>query len=156
YRLFEDSPGNVWISTTRITAIGLARWEIEDGRIHDLSRAPGLPAFDDDRARAFGEDRSGNVWIGFNSGLARYTRGRFTFFSARDGLPAGAVMSILVDQAGRLWRATARGGLVRVDDPAAARPVFAAYTTAQGLLSNNTEVLTDDLDGRIYVSGARG
>jgi len=156
YRLFEDSPGNVWISTTRITAIGLARWEIEDGRIHDLSRASGLPAFDDDRARAFGEDRAGNVWIGFNTGLARYTRGRFTFFTVRDGLPAGEIMSILVDRAGRLWLATAGGGLVRVDDPSAARPVFVAYTTAQGLLSNNTEVLTDDLDGRIYVSGARG
>ena len=49
-----------------------------------------------------------------------------------------------------------RSGLVRVDDPRAHGPVFFSYTTAEGLSSNNTEVITEDKSGRIYVGGGHG
>ena len=119
-------------------------------------RSPGLPSLKDDLPRSFGEDGSGNVWVGFNNGLARYAQGTFTFFTAAEGLPPGAIVNIHVDRSGRLWLASARGGLVRVDGLGAERPAFVAYTTAQGLSSNNTEVITEDADGHIYVGGGHG
>ena len=156
FKLFEDSNGNIWISTISSTANGLARWEPLSGKIHDLTHAPGLPAFKADRPRSFGEDRSHNIWMGFNDGLARYDESNFKLFRANEGLPPGAINDIHVDKSGRLWLASDRGGLVRVDNAGAERPTFVSYTTAQGLSSNNTEVITEDLNGRLYVGGGHG
>jgi signal transduction histidine kinase/ligand-binding sensor domain-containing protein len=156
FRLFEDAQGNVWISTISSSTNGLARWEHASDTIRDLGNAPGLPSLKDNLPRSFGEDRAGNVWIGFNNGLARYTESSFKFFTTTDGLPPGAIMNIYLDHAGRLWLASARGGLVRVDDPGGERPAFISYTTAQGLSSNGTEVITEDVNGQIYVGGGHG
>lgn len=156
FRLFEDSHGNVWVSTISPSVNGLARWEPRSGTIRDVSKSPGLPSFTGDRPRSFAEDRAHNVWIGFNDGLARYASGVFTSFTARDGLPPGTINDIHVDQSGRLWLASDRGGLVRVDHAGAERPTFVSYTTTQGLSSNNTDVITEDLHGRLYVGGGHG
>ena len=156
FRLFEDSHGNVWVSTISSSINGLARWEPRSGTLRDVSKSPGLPSFTGDRPRSFAEDRAHNVWIGFNHGLARYAHGGFTSFTARDGLPPGTINDIHVDQSGRLWLASARGGLVRVDNAGAGRPTFVSYTTAQGLSSNSTDVITEDLTGRLYVGGGHG
>ncbi len=155
-RLFEDFRGNVWVATASSTASGLGRWEPDTETVRDLTRSPGLPSFEEDRPGAFGEDRSGNVWIGFSSGLVRYRADRFEWFTARDGLPPGAIVNIYVDHSGRTWLASAGGGLVRVDDPGEPRPVFVSYTTKEGLSSNNAEVITEDLTGRLYIGGGRG
>lgn len=154
FALFEDSASNIWISTIGADANGLARWEPATDRIVDLTHASGLPPFLQDRPRLFAEDRSGNVWIGFNHGLVRYAAGKFTLFTERDGLPHGQIKDIHVDGANRLWLASSRSGLVRVD--IAVHPTFVSYTTTQGLSSNNIEVITDDARGRLYVGGSRG
>ena len=154
FRLFEDSRGDVWVSA--IQPHGLARWERAGETWRDLTNAPGLPPPKDDLARSFGEDRDGNVWVGFSSGAARYRDGRFAFFDADDGLPPGAVQNIYSDGAGRLWLASAHSGLVRVDAPGTERPAFHAYTTEQGLSSNTAQGITEDLRGHIYVGTGRG
>jgi signal transduction histidine kinase/ligand-binding sensor domain-containing protein len=154
--LFEDSMRNIWVSSIDAARNGLARWDASSGTMQDLTHAAGLPPFKNDRPRTFAEDRAGTVWIGFNSGLARYAHGRFSFFSTNDGLPSGAVMDMHVDQAGCLWLASSRGGLTRVDNPGASRPTFTTYTTAQGLSSNATEVIAEDMNGLIYVGGGHG
>jgi len=154
FRLFEDSRGGIWASA--ILPNGFARWDRDGGTWHDFSNAPGLPSPKDDLARSFGEDRDGNVWVGFNTGAARYGDGGFTFFNTTDGLPPGSVMNFHTDRQGRLWITSARSGLIRVDDPGAQRPVFINYTTAQGLSSNSTETVVEDLNGYIYVSTGRG
>ena len=154
YRLFEDSRGDIWVSATGPRAF--ARWEREAAKWHDLRNAPGAPPSEDDIARSFGEDRHGNIWVGFSTGAARYRDGRFDFFGAAEGMPPGRIQHVYSDAAGRLWLASSRSGLVRVDDPGAERPVFRAYTTAEGLSSDNVEVVTEDLQGRIYVGTGRG
>ena len=156
FRLFEDSRGNIWISTAGPATHGLARWEPATNRVRDLAGAAGLPSFKGNLSRSFGEDRYGNVWIGFRSGLARFSNGRFTYFTAREGLPAGAINAIHVDKSGRLWLATDGGGLVRVDSSDAPRPAFLSYTTAHGLSSNNSEVIVEDLNERLYIGGGKG
>ena len=156
FRLFQDSRDDIWISTTSSSTSGLARWESASQRIRDLSAAVGLPSLRNDVPRSFAEDGSGNVWIGFNSGLARYSQGRFTWFAETQGLPAGAIKDIHVDASGRIWLASARGGLIRVDAGNSERPVFVPYTTTQGLSSNNTEVIAEDRDGYLYIGGGHG
>jgi signal transduction histidine kinase/ligand-binding sensor domain-containing protein len=156
FRLFEDARANIWISTISSSTNGLARWEQASDTMRDLGNSPGLPSLKDNLPRSFGEDRAGNVWIGFNNGLARYTQSIFKFFTTTEGLPPGAIMKIYLDHEGRLWLASARGGLVRVDDSGADKPSFVSYTTAQGLSSNGTEVITEDVDGHIYVGGGHG
>jgi ligand-binding sensor domain-containing protein/two-component sensor histidine kinase len=156
FRLFEDSRANIWISTIAADTNGLARWDAKTEKILDLTNAPGLPSFKDDRPRSFVEDRSGNVWIGFNHGLVRYARGNFKFFSASEGLPPGRIMNIHVDRTGRIWLASDAAGLIRVEQSNDEHPTFVSYSTAQGLSSNNEEVIAEDTGGRLYVGGGHG
>jgi signal transduction histidine kinase len=135
-------------------------WERDSKSLRDMTKAPGFPA-KDNGASSFGEDNAGDVWIGFNGQMARYRDGVFTMFTASDGVPPGAITSIYVDRAGRLWLASARSGLIRVDDPAEQSPKFVNYTTAQGLSSDSTDVspeqlIAEDLQGRIYIGTGRG
>jgi len=150
-RVFADSGGNVWVS-----GFGLARWDRATQKLRNLTGATGLPSFNQEDARSFGEDRAGNVWIGFDTGVARYRDGRFSFFSAGNGLPPGSIVNVHVDRRGHLWLASARSGLIRIDDPSAERPVFTSFTTDEGLSSNSAEAITEDLYGRIYVGTGRG
>lgn len=156
WRLFEDSRERIWVSIIGSAGNGLALWGRETQTLRDLTDAANLPSPHDDLARSFGEDRAGNVWVGFNTGLARFRDGAFTFFNAQDGLPPGGVVDIYTDHEGRLWLASSRGGLVRVDDPDAARPAFTSYTTEQGLSGNVTLAVAEDPYGRIYVGTGRG
>jgi len=156
FRLFEDQHGDVWISSISSAKSGLARWNPATGKLEDLSNAPGLPLPNTMLPRAFGEDAGGDVWIGFSGGVARYRDGSFKFFSVSNDSAPGAVVQIYLDLQHRLWLASARNGLVAVQNPDSPHPVFKSYTTAQGLSSNEAQVITDDLDGRIYIGGGRG
>ncbi len=156
FRLFEDSRGDVWVSTIASDTNGLARWDHLSARVIDMAGLPGLPSVKQTLPRAFGEDAAGNVWVGFDGQLARYHDGTFQLFTSSDGVPPGAIREIHRDHAGRLWLASAQSGLVRVDNVTTERPTFVAYTTAQGLSSNDIEAITEDRDGRIYAGGGRG
>ncbi len=155
FRLFEDSRGDIWVSTIGPTN-GLARWDRKTGAFIDLGRAPGLPSASEDIAHAFGEDRAGNVWIGFAGGLARYNQSTFSFFTVKEGLQKGGIAQIYLDHSGRLWLASSRSGLIQVDKSGGESPVFVSYTTAQGLSSDITSAITEDCNGHIYVGTGRG
>jgi ligand-binding sensor domain-containing protein len=153
--LFEDSGGDIWIGTRAQSQNNLARLDRVTGKLHSFSAADGLP--NQGSVSAFEEDRSGKLWIGFYEGsLARQASGRFTLFTAADGLPAGGVLSLYLDQGGRLWVATNRGGLSRIDNPDADHPRFITYTTAEGLASNDVRCITEDQWGRIYIGTTGG
>jgi signal transduction histidine kinase len=156
WRLFEDSRQRIWISIVDSAGNDLALWDQQTQALQKINGPANLPSFHDDLVRSFGEDHAGNVWVGFNTGLARFRDGAFTFFTAKDGLPSGAFTDIFTDHAGRLWIASARSGLVRVDDPAATRPAFTSYTTAQGLSGDVVLAINEDLYGRIYAATGQG
>lgn len=156
FRIFEDSCGNIWVSTLDAVGNGFARWERATGKWTNLADVPGLPTLTQDLPRSFAEDRQGHVWIGFNGVLARYANEHFVWFGSNDGLPPGLISNLLVDHAGRLWVASSRSGLIRIDDTNAEHPVFKSYTTTQGISSNRIEVLTEDLYGRLYMGTGRG
>jgi ligand-binding sensor domain-containing protein/signal transduction histidine kinase len=152
FRLFEDSRGDIWVSTTEDGG-GLVRW---DRRSETFDRyrgvfTPGqIPS-------AYAEDRDGNVWMGlYEGGLARYRDGRFTVFGERDGLPPGHIPTIHADAGGTLWAASFTSGLIRVEQPGASNPRFTRLTTADGLASDSVQSITSDAHGRLYIGTDRG
>ncbi|HVE56665.1 MAG TPA: two-component regulator propeller domain-containing protein [Pyrinomonadaceae bacterium] len=156
FRLFEDSRGDIWISTIGNVADTVMRWERATDTFHGFTTKDNFPARNG--PTAFGEDRAGNIWIGFYSGgLIRYRAGKAEVFTAADNLPAGYIHNIFTDSAGRIWVATSAGGVVRFDDPTSAeKPVLTTLTTRDGLSSNQATCVTEDNFGRIYISTGRG
>ncbi len=153
FRVFQDSRHDVWFAT--LGPSGLFRWDRSSGRVVDYMQETGVGSTTE--YTAFSEDRSGAVWIGTSkSGLLRYSNGRFERFAPDDGPPAGWIRALYVDGAGRLWIASSRGGLGRVDDPLASQPSFTSYTTADGLSSDNVWCIVDDAWGRIYAGTTHG
>jgi signal transduction histidine kinase/ligand-binding sensor domain-containing protein len=153
FRLFEDSRGDVWISTIDCSA-PLTRWERATGAFHHYTQADGGPGA---APTAFREDASGNIWIGlYSGGLLRYRAGSFASFGKADGLPAGLIRCIYLDHASRLWVATDEGGVVRIDDPSAERVSFVTYSTAEGLSSSQATCVVEDQMGRIYIGTGQG
>ena len=158
-RLFEDSHRDVWIATVgETTRGGLSRWERKSRALYHYSERNALPSFDLFFVSAFGEDERGNVWIGFSGdgGLVRYRNKEFERFGNEDGIPPGAIWNLIRDAQDRLWAASYRGGLIRIDRPSQERPVFSRYTTAQGLSSNEVTTVVEDTAGAIYATTGRG
>jgi ligand-binding sensor domain-containing protein/two-component sensor histidine kinase len=150
---FEDSRGDIWIGSKAPTTIAVLRRA--SNQIQVVSQGSGLPALT--IPSVFGEDRAGNIWIGFREGgLVRYRDGHLEHFSESRGFPRGEVLALFFDHLGRLWIADGVGALVRVDDPAAEMPSFTRYTTADGLASDIVRCVTEDLWGRMYIGTVRG
>jgi len=154
--IFEDSTGTLWVQATSPSAQGVYRFPKTTGRFELIPRER-MGVRDHIGAQAFVEDASGGVWLGFaSSDLVRYRDGRFLHFGRDDGLPRGPLESLLCDRAGRLWVATAQGGLGRIDDPSADHPSFRRYSTKEGLSSNIVSALAEDREGRIFAATGRG
>ena len=153
--VFEDSHHNLWIGGLSPARENLTRWDRATGNFHRYSERDGVPGFS--IPACFGEDAGGNLWIGFEGGgLARYRDQRFTLFTESDGVPAGDLVRIYLDRAGRLWVTSTEGGLAHVENPTAQHPKFVTYTKADGLSSNDVRCLTEDAWGRLYIGTARG
>lgn len=156
YFPYEDARGDLWFATGPGGAINLVRWERAAGRFQVYPSQDVRPSAHH-AITLYCDDRAGNLWVGYRpDGLARYREGRWQFFTAAAGLPAGSIRDLLLDREGRLWIATRQGGVARVDDPAADDPEFVKFTTAQGLSSNDTRSLVEDRFGRIYIGTMGG
>ena len=154
FNIFEDSRGDIWI--TSVTARGIQRWDHATETIIPVGAMPGIGA-NNGGATTFGEDRSGNVWVGFYfGGLGRFRRGEFRTFGAAEGIPETGITDFHTDREGRLWLATTNRGLFRVDDANADLPTFRNISTREGLQSNGTLCLAEDNFGMIYAGTGRG
>ena len=118
--LREDKAGNLWIGTAGgglqrfglPPSGGLANHTGNDSEDAPSRLKPGLQTFttftttnglSNNSVWALHEDADGVLWIGTESGLNRYERGRFSAFTTREGLPADLVNEILEDEFGHLW-----------------------------------------------------
>jgi signal transduction histidine kinase/ligand-binding sensor domain-containing protein len=157
FQIFEDSHGNIWVSQQpdRPEARGLYVLRSGEQQFFAFSAKENFP--EGKSAMSFAEDRSGNLWMGFYEGdLVRYRNGRFDVFTVENGLPSGLISDLLIDQKGRLWIATSRGGLGSIDDVNAVKPAISALTTENGLSSNNVRTLIEDRFGNVYAGTVRG
>jgi ligand-binding sensor domain-containing protein/signal transduction histidine kinase len=157
-RVYQDGLGMLWIATT-YAPLQLTRWNRADGRLRPYSIAEvGFPSAKPGWVTAVAADAAGDLWLGFRDfgGLVRCRDGRFERFFAEPAAIRAPVNALHLDHDRRLWIASAQGGLYHVDDPAAAQPRMARYTTADGLSSNEILCLTEDQWGRIYAGTNRG
>src|SRR5260370_2211656 len=86
-------------------------------------------------------------------GLFRFKGGRF---EQVEGGPGGTIQALHRDHAGRLWIASAEGGLGRIDNPAAGHVAMRVYQRSNGLASNEVWCLAEDRAGRVYAGSVRG
>ncbi|MEK6301795.1 MAG: two-component regulator propeller domain-containing protein [Acidobacteriota bacterium] len=153
--VYEDSRGDIWISAYSEIESKVVRWERKTSRFLTYSQNDGLPA--SGPFSTICEDKAGNLWVGFEKGdIARFRGDRFAIFTAADGIPEGGIKQLLCDSAGRMWIASSKGGLGRIDDPASERPQVVKYTVLDGLASNSILSIAEDRMNRLYVGTARG
>lgn len=155
--VFEDSRGDVWAGAE---CHRLLRWRRETGALQSYALPDALPR--PCSLTSFAEDRTGALWVGLGlaggafwrsadpGGLVRMRNDRPEAVVLEDGTRALDIRWLHVDQQGRLWFAAGRGGLGRLDDPAAARPRAVRYGRGDGLSSEMVHSLTEDRWGRIY------
>ena len=104
-----DSAGNLWLSQRGSLFHLRGRRVVEQFPWTRLAR--------DDHARTMITDPvGGGLWLGFQRGVAYFKDGQIrASYSAADGLGAGRVRQLRLDQQGALWAAT-EGGLSRLKD----------------------------------------
>jgi len=102
HAVVQSRDGFIWMATEG----GLVRFDGVDFRTFDTSDTPEMRSNVVDDLM---EDRDGSLWISTSDGLVRLSKGRFTAFTAADGLPSNAVMSVSQQRSGRLIVATAAG-----------------------------------------------
>lgn len=109
YALEADGSGALWLGTSR----GLLR--LHRGRI-ERQRLPG--AWNEVEVRCLARDRQGRLWIGtWGKGVCCRSGGRFTAYSAADGLPGNFVSALHVDSGGGVWAGCENGMAVMAPGP---------------------------------------
>src|SRR5215471_11541902 len=158
FRLYEDSRGDIWWSTSSRIVNTLGQWDHAQNQMRFFTEADGLPAPGGvNPASAFVEDGHGVLWVAVESGglARRRTGGSFEYFDPQKGWPGGRMRAAYRDHKGRLWFGSSTG-LWRLDDPGADRPRFRAYTDADGMSGIAVYSITGDSLGRIYAGTEKG
>ena len=148
-----DAAGGLWLALTGWGAgpgadsVGrLLRYS--QGAWFDYRDRSQIPAY---RCRVAYGDARGGVWLGFENGeVVEHADGAFRRYSSADGLPAGRVLAITSDRAGRILIG-GEGGLSRF---AAGR--FVTITKKNGLPGNSLSAIVEDEDGFLWLAGALG
>jgi signal transduction histidine kinase/ligand-binding sensor domain-containing protein len=97
-------------------------------------------------------DHEGSLWAGMASGdLSRFSHGKFTAFTARDGLSRKAITALYEDKRGTLWIGTDGAGLFRYE-----HGTFHAMTKADGLADNAVFAITADERGALWIGTHAG
>lgn len=161
FQIYEDRNQDIWIMAFGEAAF-LYRWERKTDKFIDYSESLDLQV---NFFQTFAEDKSGNLWIGGSVSrksnpkesikLLRYKDGKFQVIQVKEDFQ-GMIYDLLVDGKNRLWAATSRDGLLRLDDVNAENPTFFSYTTAEGLADNLILTVAADNFGRIYAGSGRG
>lgn len=136
----EDRSGNIWIGSEG----GLTRFDGHRCETFDLSRG-----LSNNSVHCLHEDPQGTLWIGtWSGGLNRMdTGGRITPV-VLPGLSSGEIVSCVVpSRDGALWIGTRGGGLKRLRDGA-----VQAWTTRDGLSSNDVLAVVEDRDGTLWIA----
>lgn len=137
WSVLEDSRQELWVGT-----FGGGLFVRHDGR---FEFPKGL---EDPTAEIFAlyQDRQGAIWVGTQSGLARYSDGQSTRFTRKDGLVLPDVRVITEDVNGTLWFGMSGGGLGRLQDGK-----LTQFRRPAGLANDFVWSLLADPDGTLWV-----
>ena len=140
--IYRDSKSRLWLCTYR----GLVQFE--DGQIvRRYTTADGLSS---NNTRRIVEDQEGALWVGTAFGLNRLKDGKIEIFNRESGLGDLFVMSLFVDNSGKLWVGTDGGGVYYLEQERFKR---ALSTDAINDIIFN---IFQDYDGSYWFSSNRG
>jgi ligand-binding sensor domain-containing protein/signal transduction histidine kinase len=140
--ILQTRDGYLWIGTQE----GLARFNGTSFFVFDRRNTPQLNSND---IRALLEDKVGNLWISTSYGLVKMLGGKFTSFTAAEGLPDNRVGPIVEGVDGSIWIATESGVVRYFNDSFTLLP-------APELNSSNIQALFKDSEGTIWIGTANG
>ncbi len=91
-------------------------------------------------------DKNNNVWVGTNSGLAKFDGLSWTSFTAADGLADDAIRTLGLDPDGNLWIGTWENGISMFDGQ-----TWTNYNEDDGLFNNMIYSIHADNSGSIWI-----
>ncbi len=156
--LFIDRSDLLWVSTV---FGGLHVFNLATGARTDAVYNPAdRQSIGSNQVRVIAEDRSGNIWIGTDNGVARFNPRSWNLrYIQHDPLAATSlsgkiVRSIWKEPSGDLWAGTEARGLNRVD---AASGRIVRYTGLYGEgAHSNINVLYQGRSGELWIGSSRG
>ena len=130
----ETDDGYIWIGSYA----GLTRF---DGTSFEFIREGGLVSI-----MSMMTDSKGRLWIGTNAaGIARYEKGRYTYFKTEDGLPVNSVRSFAEDKDGNVYAGTAeRLCRINTDDTIDVLPYDLTFVKSMGMYNNILTVIDNN------------
>jgi two-component sensor histidine kinase len=101
FAMSEDAAGRFWLATER------GAWcRRPDGTFGPVPESEGLPGVG---AQVILTESDGTVWLGFDTGLARWRAGHARLFTPAQGLPFSRVLGILAPDKDHLWVSSSDG-----------------------------------------------
>jgi PAS domain S-box-containing protein len=157
YTLSWGRDGFLWVGTR---GGGLNRLDPATGRFLHFRTDPLNPSsLRDNDVMSLLEDRAGTLWAGTRTGLCRLdmrdrSRGRFTVYAGKEGLPNVTIYGLLEDEAGFLWLSHNRG-LSRFDPRTGQVKNFGPGDGLQGLEFNGNSRFKSP-SGEMFFGGING
>ncbi len=96
------------------------------------------------------QDNNGSLWLTGSSGLIRFHKGKFNFFSNAEGLSDDITFAAYQDKEGNLWVGT-RSGLEQFFESK-----FTIYGQTEGLFDNTVNAILEDQPGQFLVATNQG
>jgi ligand-binding sensor domain-containing protein len=138
YAVTGSRSGGLWAGTDNGQV-----YRVENGRFTPLDTGESLAGT---IVQSLLEDSRGDLWIGTDQQLYRYSRRVLERFSRSRGLPAFPARVLFEDRDGRIWVGTSGGGLSRLEGDR-----FITYTTRGGLADDRVRSIAQDRDGALWI-----
>jgi len=155
-RLAGDGGDGIWVATnTGLEHIDAAKGVVAR-YLHRADDAGSLPG---DRIRTVLRSRDDTLWVATYQGLVRKSGDSFLPVPLLDGQGRAiddVVTGLVEDSSGRIWLATARSGLGRIDPPAKPGGPGAAAHLIPSIGSGVSFALTEGRPGEIWVGQVAG
>lgn len=139
FSVFPAAPNRLWISAGREDLTLM-----EDGRI-----VPAPEAVHGIKALHAAAD--GAVWMGYQTGLARWHGGVLSTFGPADGFDSQVVRALTTDAEGNVWIGTGNGTLIRYSHGS-----FVEFRPDDGIEAAAIWSLLADPDGTVWLGTFRG
>jgi ligand-binding sensor domain-containing protein/signal transduction histidine kinase len=140
--IHEDRAGALWIGTSQGLNVFSA------GKFEGYTTANGLAG---NLILALCEEEGVGMWIGTDGGLTRWEGGKFSRLTTQGGPSTNWVNALYLDRDRTLWVGTRGGGLYH-----SKAGKWAAYTTRQGLFSDEIYEIVEDDYGCLWMSCRKG
>lgn len=150
-RLRHEGGGGGWIFSDMAIATSFGDFVGEQARSLGFrlwQREQGLPQ---NSVHALAQTHDGYIWVGSDSGVARFDGVRFLSVGLREGLHSERVRVLLADSSSALWIGTVGGGLSRWQDGQ-----LNTLTLQEGLPADSILALAEDGQRRIWVGTEAG